>query len=96
MIRSGSATAKVSTRTGPESSNNKRVPLPCWSTRAAIAVTAAGAGESLIAPAGTVDDAKAAASPQAVSERREPPGKRESWVTSKIPSTATLSRATLV
>ena len=96
MIRSGSATTKVSTRTGPESSNNKRVSLPCWSTRVAMAVTAAGEGEALIAPAGTEDEAKAAASPQAFSERREPPGKRESWVTSKTPNTATLSRATLV
>ena len=59
-------------------------------------MTAAGEGEALIAPAGAEDEAIAAASPHAVSERREPPGKRELWVTSKTPNTATLWRATLV
>jgi hypothetical protein len=58
-----------------------------------MAVTAGGEGESLIAPAGAQSEAKAAASPQALSERREPPSKRESWVTSKTPNIATRSYA---
>jgi hypothetical protein len=60
------------------------------------AAGAANGAESLVAPAGMEDKAKAAASAQTVSEGRESPGKRESWVTSKTPNTATRSRAALV